>query len=185
MIAMLPIGLLMKEHRLIERVVLLVERELEQSKKSLKVDSEFIQISIDFFRTYADLTHHGKEEQILFHALENKNISEDYKKTLHTLLNDHKTAREIIQSLEKANNGYSEGYHANIKEIQEKLQQLIILYPQHITIEDTQFFFPIMEYFSTSEHEAMLQEFYNFDRTVIHERYRLLVESLEKKSYKK
>jgi hemerythrin-like domain-containing protein len=78
------------------------------------------------------------------------------------------------------NNEYAQGYYANIKKVHEKLQQLIILYPQHITIEDNQFFFPVMKYFTTNECDTMLQEFYEFDKTVIHEHYHHLVESLEK-----
>jgi hemerythrin-like domain-containing protein len=96
---MLPIGLLMREHRLIGRMVLLVKKELQRSKKSLKIDTEFIRISIDFFKTYADMTHHGKEEEILFKALEEKNLSEDHIKTLNRLLNDHKIARETVHAI--------------------------------------------------------------------------------------
>lgn len=59
--------------------------------------------------------------------------------------NDHKIAQETVHALEKMNNENAQGYHANIKEIHEKHQQLIVLYPQHITIEDDQFFFPVMK----------------------------------------
>ena len=69
---MQPIGLLMKKHRLIERMITLLETELQQSKKSLKIDTEFIKVAIDFFKTYADRTHHGKEEDILFKSLSKK-----------------------------------------------------------------------------------------------------------------
>jgi hemerythrin-like domain-containing protein len=56
-----PIELLMKEHRLIERMITSLETELQKSKKSLKTDTEFITVVIDFFRTYTDRTHNGKE----------------------------------------------------------------------------------------------------------------------------
>ena len=46
---MQPIGLLMNEHRLIKRMIALLEMELQQSKKSLKIDTEFITVAIDFF----------------------------------------------------------------------------------------------------------------------------------------
>jgi hemerythrin-like domain-containing protein len=182
---MLPIGLLMREHRLIGRMVLLVKKELQRSKKSLKIDTEFIRISIDFFKIYADLTHHGKEEEILFKALGKKNLTEDHIKILNRLLNDHKIAREPVRALEKMNNEYAQGYHTNIEGIQEKLQKLVTLYPQHITIEDTEFFFPAMNYFTVQESDAMLQKFYHFDKTVIHEHYYHLVETLEKESSEK
>jgi len=175
----------MREHRLIERIVLLVKKELQRSKKLLKIDTEFIRISIGFFKTYADMTHHGKEEEILFKALGEKNLTEDHIKMLNRLLNDHKIARETVHALEKMNNQYVQGYHANITAIQEKLQKLVTLYPQLITIEDIEFFFPVMNYFTVKESDAILQKFYNFDKTVIHEHYHHLVESLEKESSEK
>ena len=79
---MQPIGFLMKEHRLIERMITLLEKELQQSKKSLKVDTEFITVVIDFFRTYADSTHHDKEEDILFKALSKTKLSEELQRTM-------------------------------------------------------------------------------------------------------
>lgn len=179
---MQPIGLLMKEHRLIERMVFLVEINLRQSKKSLNIDTEFLHTIIDFFRTYADKIHHGKEEDILFQMLMKKNIPEEHKKTMNTLIEDHKKARAIIRALDEANIRYSQGYHASITEIHEKLSQITTLYPQHISKEDTQFFFPIMEFLDRNECDTMLQEFYDFDKTVIHEHYSLLIERLEEDS---
>jgi hemerythrin-like domain-containing protein len=46
---MKPIGLLMKEHRLIERLIKLLDKEIKNIKKTNKVNSEFIQTSVDFF----------------------------------------------------------------------------------------------------------------------------------------
>jgi hemerythrin-like domain-containing protein len=46
---MKPIGLLMREHRLIERLVKLIDKELNNSKKTNKINSDFIQTSVDFF----------------------------------------------------------------------------------------------------------------------------------------
>ena len=66
---MLPIGLLMKEHRLIERMVGLLVKELDRTKKVNDLNPVFIDSAVDFFRTYADRTHHGKEEDILFREL--------------------------------------------------------------------------------------------------------------------
>jgi hemerythrin-like domain-containing protein len=85
-IVMQPINLLMKEHRLMERMITLLETELQKSKKSLKINTEFITVAIDFFRTYADRTHHGKEEDILFKALSKTKLSEELQRTMNQLL---------------------------------------------------------------------------------------------------
>ena len=137
----------MREHRLIERMITLLETELQKSRRSLKIDTEFITVAIDFFKNYVDRTHHGKEEDILFKALSKTNLSDELKRIMNQLLEDHKTSREVINALDNANLRYIQGYHASVKEIHERLLQLITLYPQHIKTEDKQFFFPVMDSF--------------------------------------
>jgi hypothetical protein len=41
------------------------------------------------------------------------------------------------------------------------------------------FFFPLLDYFSQQEQDRMLQEFWEFDRKLIHEKYRSVVEYAE------
>jgi hypothetical protein len=57
---------LMIEHRLIERMIGIIKRILSQIEKEEKIDPVFVDTTVDFIRTYADRTHHGKEEDILF-----------------------------------------------------------------------------------------------------------------------
>ena len=59
-------GPLMIEHRLIERMLTLIRRTLGETEKTGAIDPFFVDTSVDFIRIYADRTHHGKEEDILF-----------------------------------------------------------------------------------------------------------------------
>ena len=68
---------LMIEHRLIERMVAIIKRTLSQIEKEKKIDPVFIDTTVDFIRIYADRTHHGKEEDILFRDLNVKESSEE------------------------------------------------------------------------------------------------------------
>jgi len=176
---MKPIGLLMREHRLIERLIKLIEKELNNIKKTEKVNSDFIQTSVDFFRTYADKTHHGKEEDILFRNLKKKNISSNLKNIIKRLEQDHQLARKIITDLSNQNNNYIQGKTNSIKEITNNLEKLITLYPVHIETEDKEFFYPSMDYFTEEEQQKMLQEFYDFDKKMIHEKYLQIIEQQE------
>jgi len=176
---MKPIGLLMREHRLIERLIKLLEKELNNIKKTKKVNSDFIQTSVDFFRTYADRTHHGKEEDMLFRDLKNKKIPSNLKNTINKLEQDHQYARKIVTDLSNQNNNYIQGRTSSIKEITTNLEKLVILYPVHIEIEDKEFFYPSMDYFTEEEQQKMLQEFYDFDKKMIHKKYLQIVEKQE------
>lgn len=177
---MKPIGLLMREHRLIERLVKLIENELNNIKKTNEIDYDFILESIDFFKTYADRTHHGKEEDILFRELKKKEISMDLKNTMEKLEQDHRYARKIVTELSNKNDNYMQEKDSSINEITTILEKLIILYPVHIKTEDKEFFYPCMDYFKDEEQQEMLQEFYDFDKKMIHEKYLQIVEYREK-----
>ena len=66
---MLPAGPLMIEHRLIERMIKILDRSLRKMEREKELDLNFIDTLVDFIRTYADRCHHGKEEDILFRDL--------------------------------------------------------------------------------------------------------------------
>jgi hemerythrin-like domain-containing protein len=181
---MKPIGLLMREHRLIERVIKLIDKELSNTKKSNKINTDFIQTCVDFFRTYVDRTHHGKEENILFRDLEEKKISKDLKDIMNRLKQDHQYARKIVTDLANENNNHIEGKKNEIQEITTNLEKLLTLYPVHIETEDKEFFYPSMDYFTEEEQKKMLQEFNDFDKKMIHEKYLQIIEKQEDKVFK-
>ena len=177
---MQPIAPLMIEHRLIERMIHLIEMEKTEMEEYDKIDFGFIDVAVDFIRTYADRTHHGKEEDILFRDLENKNLSRGDRKLKNDLIEEHKYARKLVGDLVEAKKRYVEGHKESLTRILEKLQALVDFYPEHIRKEDRTFFRAAMEYLNKTEQDAMLQECWEFDRKMIHEKYRLMVEDLEK-----
>lgn len=174
-----PIGPLMWEHRTIERAVKLLERELVKIQKTNKVDHEFLNRTVDFFRMYADRTHHGKEEDILFRSLNSKSISSEHRKTMDELINDHKKGRKLTGKLKEWGESHEENSDEDLDKVTNAIKGLLQLYPQHIEKEDKHFFFPIMDYFSKQEKEDMLKEFYDFDRHLIHEKYKKLLDEWE------
>jgi len=137
---MKSIGPLMWEHRLIEHMVKILEKELIKIKETGKVDTNLILIGIDFFRIYADRTHHGKEEDILFRELVKKKLSAEHKKLMKKLVEDHVFARKTVGALFDANVCIIKGNKGSVKEIISNLEKLVILYPRHIYIEDKEFF---------------------------------------------
>ena len=145
---MKPIGLLMREHRLIERLIKLINKEIYNIKKTKKVNSDFIKTSVDFFRTYANRTHYGKEEDILFRDLKKKKISSDLKNIMSKLIQDHQYARKIVTNLSNQYNNYIHDITSSIEEITSNLEKLVTLYPAHIETEDKEFYYPCMDYFT-------------------------------------
>ncbi|MBN2025691.1 MAG: hemerythrin domain-containing protein [Actinobacteria bacterium] len=173
---MMPIGPLMIEHRLIERMIPLLENQLEDIRESGGVDPVFIDNAVDFFRTYADRTHHGKEEDILFRDLAAKEINLEDRRTMDELVEEHVHARETVGGLLRAKGAFVAGDTDALETVVEHLEELARFYPGHIEKEDRHFFIPCMDYFSREEQDGMLQEFFEFDRDMIHEKYRRLIE---------
>ncbi len=178
---MMPIGPLMIEHRLIERMIGLMKEELGRIRSSGRVNSRFIDTVVDFLRTYADRTHHGKEEDILFRELSKKALSGLHQKIMEELVEEHKVARKTVGSLVQANARYLQGDNKVVDELLRLLEKLITFYPEHIRKEDKDFFIPCMKYFSNKEQQDMLDEFWKFDREMIHEKYKRVVETLSLK----
>ena len=76
-----------------------------------------------------------------------------------------------LRHLLDANDKYKNGSIAALDEIGELLDCLVNFYPVHIVKEDKAFFYPCMEYFTKQELDAMLDQFWDFDRKLIHEKY--------------
>lgn len=174
---MKPIGILMWEHRLIERVIGLFHEHSDRIGQTKTVDTVFIQNAVDFIRTYADRTHHGKEEDILFKRLQGKDMSAGHRKIMADLINEHIYARGLVKKLVDANDRYIKG-EDTVKEIAGQLESLAEFYPAHIIKEDKDFFFQSMGYLSREEQDEMLHEFEEFDRRMIHEKYKSLAEKM-------
>jgi hemerythrin-like domain-containing protein len=176
---MTPVGLLMTEHRIIERMVNLLDRELRAMNAAGQVDAAFLLVGVDFFQMYADRTHHGKEEDILFRELAAKPLSDDHRQMMDELIQEHVRARQTVGRIAAANDQYLQGRTESLGEIVPQVQALVDLYPAHIRKEDKQFFLPALGYLTEDEQQAMLDRFREFDVRMIQEKYKKVVEESE------
>jgi len=174
---MKPIGPMMWEHRLIERMLRIFDGEVRRISEQNKVDTVFIDTAVDFIRTYADRTHHGKEEDILFRDLAKKEIAPEHARIMNELIEEHMYARQTVGKLVDAKTKYIGGENTS-QSVIAYMKELTRFYPHHIEKEDKHFFYPCMEYFTKEEQDRMLSEFWEFDRKMIHEKYTKVVDLL-------
>ena len=175
---MMVIGPLMIEHRLIDRMIETMKAEIERIGQEGEVDERFVEDAVDFIRTYADRCHHGKEEDILFRELRKKGLTDEHVRILTELEEEHRWGRKTTGKLAEARERYAKGEKGALTSVVELMRSLVDFYPKHIEKEDKRFFIPIMEYFTESEKELMLNEENEFDRTLIHLKYKEIVDSL-------
>lgn len=176
---MMPIGPLMIEHRLMDRMIALMELESRRLREG-RVNLAFVEHAVDFFATYVDLCHHAKEEELLFKSLRGKGIAPEHKKIMDELLEEHERARKIVARLDDAKGRYGKGGGDAVEELGAGMKEMTELYSAHIVKEDNHFFLPSMTYLSKVEQDAMLSEMREFDRQLIHKIYRETVERFEK-----
>ena len=134
---MQPIGPLMIEHRLIERLLTLMAREFKRIKDNTEVDPEFafvdpvfIDTAVDFLHTYADRCHHGKEEDLLFKALAGKDLAPEHRQIMEELIQEHAWAREATAGLVKAKEAYLLEKPGALDDLMEHLGKLVEFYPR-------------------------------------------------------
>ncbi|MFH1248981.1 MAG: hemerythrin domain-containing protein [archaeon] len=177
---MMPVAPLMIEHRLIERMICIMNCETTRIKKENSLNIELIDSIIDFIKTYADKLHHGKEEYILFRDLSKKEMTEEHRKMMDELIHEHVVGREYVKRLVDAKEKYKKGDKSAIAQAVYSMETLAKFYPEHIAKEDKQFFIPVMQYFNNQEKQAMIIEFYEFDKKFIHKKYKEIVNEIEK-----
>jgi hemerythrin-like domain-containing protein len=98
---------------------------------------------------------------------------------MNELIEEHIFGRTTTKTLVGANSRYRNGDSSALGDIASCLKILVDFYPKHIEKEDKVFFPASRVYFSEAEDQAMLAEFLDFDRKMIHENYRSVVEELE------
>ncbi|MBF0513726.1 MAG: hemerythrin domain-containing protein [Desulfovibrionaceae bacterium] len=176
---MQPIGPLMHEHRLIERLIVLMEAEAGRIEAGASPDSRLIDEAVDFFRYYADRCHHGKEEEILFAALAQKPLSDEERRILGELVAEHVRGRALVLAIHDANGRAVPGDPSRGAPLVRLMRELSGFYRTHIEKEDKRFFHPVMRHFAKDEMEAMLLAFDAVETRVFREKYAAVAESRE------
>jgi hemerythrin-like domain-containing protein len=176
---MLPIGELMIEHRLIDRMLALMRIELDRIGAYGKADPEFIDSAVAFVKEYADICHHGKEEKILFARLAEKRLTPEMKKMVEDLVQEHRFVRDLTNDLVRAKDQYMNNRPEGKPGIISCLNSIVEFYPRHVEKEEKHFFIPAMDYFSDDEKETMLRMFREFDARLFHDEFRMMVSGME------
>jgi hemerythrin-like domain-containing protein len=161
-------------------MIAVIEAAVVKSRSANSVDPLFIDTVVDFISTYADRTHHGKEEDIMFRELDQRDLSKEDRRIMDELIDEHVFGRRITKELVEANTLYRNGDDRALAVVISKLQAFVDFYPRHIAKEDKVFFPAARAYVTDEEDLAMLEEFWEFDRKMIHEKYRLVVKNMEK-----
>jgi hemerythrin-like domain-containing protein len=93
-----PTGVLMAEHRNIEKVLACLERMAEEFEEAGALDAAVAGEALEFLRTYADRLHHAKEETHLFPAMEGHGLQAEVGPTA-VMREEHRIGRGFVKDM--------------------------------------------------------------------------------------
>jgi len=172
-----PIGVLMIEHRLIERALNVLETKI--SVTGVEPDVIAFAELIDFFWSYADASHHGKEEDLMFVEADQLELSPDLEKALAELRENHVQFRGFRRAMAEAIHKIAAGQMEAVTELISTAREFIPRLRQHIVKEDKVFFPGFDKLQSARDRDAMKTRFMEFDMERIHETYKSVVDRNE------
>ncbi len=98
---MLATEILRKEHDAILKMLDALDHTSRQMLVGNPVQPSTLQGLLEFFQLFADRSHHGKEEELLFPLLERRGIPRDGG-PIGVMLHEHDHGRELIREMEVA-----------------------------------------------------------------------------------
>ena len=172
-----------KEHRLIERMLKVLKRIVEQLEQGGTVAIDYLFQSLDFMENYADVFHHKKEEDILFIFLKDNRIHH-LDSLVKNILDEHVRARKFTRALEAAIPDWRDGDEVAKTRIVENIHCYLRLLSNHILREDDLLFRRMNRNLGEPDQLYLQQAYDRIDEKfgdAFHQKYFKLVEDLEKK----
>jgi hemerythrin-like domain-containing protein len=156
---MQPIKDLKMEHDAVQMTLRILDKICQRIEKSGKIiDLQHLDQLLEFFKVFVDKCHHGKEEELLFPALENVGVS-NRGGPIEVLLHEHQQGREHVQAMKAVLAQYTKGDRTVVNEFVKTAKGYISLLTQHIDKENG-VLFPLAEkHLSEREQEKLWEGF--------------------------
>lgn len=176
-------GILMAEHRVIERVLDAMEEKL---RRCARVDRRFMTQTLDFYRSFADGCHHHKEEDELFPILESAGVPRE-DGPIGCMLSDHDMGRFLIRTMAEHLDAAAGGDPDSDATFRSAAAEYARMLRLHIMKEDSVLFRMFDQLVGPEEQRLMLEAFDRAERhngdAGKHERYLRLAEALHHEAF--
>jgi len=173
---------LMDEHRVIERVLNLLENAANRLESGQPVRPEFFLAATDFIRGFADGCHHQKEEGVLFIRMKEHGMQLD-SGPLAVMLAEHELGRQYTRALRSAAQAMQTGDSSAEPRAIQSSRNYVALLRQHIQKEDHVLFPLADQVIPAEQHEVVWEDFEHIEHVEtgegVHEKYLALANSLE------
>ncbi|KIH78023.1 Hemerythrin-like domain-containing protein [Geoalkalibacter ferrihydriticus] len=171
---------MVEEHKLILRMIALLEGNVARMEAGRFRDWQFFLDAVNFIRNYADRFHHAKEEDVLFKALVDNGMPRENSPVAAMLL-AHDEGRAFVRAMEEGAQKALAGESGQIPVIAENARGYIALLRDHIDKEDN-ILYPLAERVLPEGPRAAMVDAYRQAEAQspdLEEKYRRLVEKYE------
>lgn len=160
---MKAIEILMEEHRVIERVLGAVERQVNKLNEGTFVRPSFFLDVADFVRNYADGAHHMKEEGCLFPAMGASGVATD-DGPLQVMLAEHEEGRRLTRAMVAAAERLERGEAEAAGDVARIAMEYVALLREHIQKEDTVVFPMATQAIAPKSMESVTEDIVRIER---------------------
>ena len=157
---MKPIEYLKAEHEGILLMLDVLERMSERIAAGKSVPTDHLKQVLDFLQVFADKCHHGKEERLLFSAMEAAGVPKQGG-PLAVMLSEHGRGRLFIGEMKNLVNAYEKGESGALLVFTNPALQYVNLLRSHIWKENN-VLFPMAEKVVPADKLRLIEE--QFDR---------------------
>jgi hemerythrin-like domain-containing protein len=153
---MIPTAALKEEHQGMLLMLRILEKIAAKLESSEEVDLGHLERIGDFFRVFADKCHHGKEEDLLFPAMERAGISREGG-PIGVMLLEHEQGRGYLRGMANALANHKKGDPSALTDFAGDARNYVDLLTRHIGKED-QVLFPMGERVLSKDIQAKLSQ---------------------------
>ncbi len=153
---MKPTQQLIKEHDSIKQMLKIIEKVSQKLEAGEEINPDHLDSIINFIRIFTDKCHHGKEEDLLFSAMEEVGISKE-RGPLGVMLSEHELGRKYVKGMDGGVAGYKRGEGKAALLIGENARNYATLLVQHIYKEDN-ILYPMADMQLSEEKQRELTE---------------------------
>lgn len=170
------------EHEDIKLMLNIMETISDNLKKGKELNVTHYEKVLEFIKGFADKCHHGKEEDILFPAMENHGMSKEGG-PIAVMLHEHQLGRDHIKSLSTALKLFKGGNKTAINSIISYSMSYVSLLRNHIEKENNVLFIMADKILDETEQSKIFDAFEKLEVEKIglgkHEEYHHLLKELK------
>ncbi|MEE9190911.1 MAG: hemerythrin domain-containing protein [Candidatus Neomarinimicrobiota bacterium] len=161
-----PTEQLIEEHNSILKMLGIIDHVCNILESGEAVPYEHLDQIVEFIRLFADKIHHGKEEDLLFPAMEAAGFPRE-SGPIGVMLVEHEQGRDYVNRLDKAVTQYKNGEQTAADALVRHARNYVFMLTQHIDKENTILYPMADSSIPIVKQEALLDEFESVNKGVI------------------